>query len=256
VVPDDITARFAALVAATGDGLPLDEACLLIAAHAIDDLDEAAERDRLDELAEGVETDTPFGVVDHLCRDLGFAGDRDTYYDIRNSLLPAVLDRRLGIPISLAVVAMEVGRRRGVTLRGVGMPGHFLVCSEHDRGQFVDLYAGGEVLDADACRQLFTGMHPRVPWEDRFLTPVSAPAIVARVLTNLAGAYRRAGQRQDLAWALDLRLRLPGAPVRDRRELVAVLTALGRFDEAASVVEAGAEGTADVVARRLRARLN
>lgn len=255
-MPADPTARFAALVASTGDALPLDEACLLVAAHALPGLDEAAERGRLDALADGVRSDSASGVVDHLCRDLGFAGDRTSYYDVRNSLLPAVLDRRLGIPISLAVVALEVARRRGIALHGVGMPGHFLVGAAEEPDRFVDLYAGGEVLDAAACRRLFAGLHPNVPWEDRFLSPVGSPAIVARVLTNLAGAYRRAGQRRDLAWALDLRLHLPGAPVRDRRELVGVLTGLGRFAEAADLVEAGADGAEDPVALRLRARLN
>jgi regulator of sirC expression with transglutaminase-like and TPR domain len=255
-VPDDPTARFDALVAARGAGLPLDEACLLIAAHALPDLDLAHERGRLDDLAAGVSTATVEGIVDHLCGDLGFAGDRTTYHDAQNSLLPAVLDRRVGIPITLAVVAMEVGRRIGVPLAGVGMPGHFLVRDPLSEDRFVDLFASGTVLDRAGCRMVFGHLHPKVPWDDRYLDPTPPPAIVARVLTNLAGALRRAGARSDLAWALDLRLRLPAAPERDRTELVAVLGGLGRFDEAAAVADAGPDGPGTPTATRLRARLN
>ena len=165
-----------------------------------------AEQARLDELAAGVRSATFSSVREHLFDHLGFTGDADTYYDARNSLLPDVLDRRRGIPITLAVVAIEVGRRCGVDLEGIGMPGHFLVRSAAEPDRFLDLFDGGRELDRAGCRAIFERVAAGVPWDDRFLEPTPAVAIVGRVLANLAGAYRRAGDRQALCWALQLRL--------------------------------------------------
>ena len=252
---EDDTDRFAELVA-LGDDLPLDQAMLAIAAHARPGLDLDAELDRLDALAAAAPAGDAVGVVRHLCDDLGFAGDRETYHDARNSLLPDVLDRRLGIPISLSVVAMEVGRRRSAPLAGIGMPGHFLVRPAGEEGPFLDVFDGGRELDPAACRAVFESLHPRTPWDDAFLAPVPVPTIVVRTLANLANAYRRVGDRRGLAWVLALRLLLPGVTARDRRELAVVLGALGRFDEGAEVLEAVPEERDQVAAARLRARLN
>lgn len=253
MVPEDPTERFAAVVAAR-DGMALDEACVLVAAHAIPGLDVDAQLARLDELAAGVEGEGAGAVVAHLCHDLGFAGERDAYGEPWTSLLPEVLDRRRGIPISLAVVAMEVARRRGAVLHGVGMPGHFLV--RDDEGRFLDLFEGGRPLDADGCRAVFERLHPGGRWDPAFLEPVGATSIVTRVLANLANAYRRTGDRAALAWTLGLRLLLPGASTRERRELAVLLGALGRFDQAATVLEATGRSRDVEAAARLRARLN
>src|SRR6187399_3482763 len=123
----DATARFAALVARQDRPLPVDEALLLIASHADPMLDLDVQLRRLDDLASLVEEPTIEAVCDTLFGRLGFAGDRTTYYAAENSLLPAVLDRRLGIPLSLSLLTIEVGRRVGVPVEGIGMPGHYLV---------------------------------------------------------------------------------------------------------------------------------
>lgn len=253
---DDLTARFAALAARRDHPLPLDEALLLIAAHARPDLDVAAERARLDALADGVPHPTFGGLRAHLFDDLGFTGDQATYYDARNSLLPDVLDRRVGVPITLAVVAMEVGRRAGVELEGIGMPGHFLARPVAEPHRYLDAFDGGRELDAAGCRALFERTTPGIPWDDAHLQPSSSWAIVARVLANLAGAYRRAGDRHALCWTLQLRLELPDATERERRELGVLLGASGRFDEGAAVLEASTADRDHEAAARLRARLN
>jgi regulator of sirC expression with transglutaminase-like and TPR domain len=254
-VPGDPTARFAALVAAGAPSPPLDEALLLVAAHAAPDLDLAAEMATLDRLAEGVSAPTFEGVRAHLYDDLGFRGDDATYYDAANSLLPAVLERRRGIPITLAAVLIEVARRRGVALRGVGMPGHFLVDDGLRADRYLDPFSGSW-LDGDGCRALHCRLHPGVRWDDAYLAPVTTLDIVTRVLANLAGAHRRSGDRGGLCWVLDLRLRLPGATVAERRELGLLLGAAGRYDEGAAVLEgSGAPRDLDAAAR-LRARLN
>jgi regulator of sirC expression with transglutaminase-like and TPR domain len=254
-VADDPTDRFAALVAESGVDLPLDEAALLVAAHALPGLDVDRERGRLDELAAGLTAPTLDGVRDHLVR-LGFAGDTGDYHDPRNSLLPEVLDRRLGIPLTLAVVALEVGRRRDVPLEGVGMPGHFLLRSAGDDDRFLDLFSGGSVLDRAACRAAFDRLQPGVAWDERFLEPVGPVAILSRMLTNLAASYRRSGDRRSLCWTVDLRLRLPGATERDRRELAVLLGAAGQYAAAADALEATGQARDHEAAARLRARLN
>ncbi|MDP1820716.1 MAG: transglutaminase-like domain-containing protein [Acidimicrobiales bacterium] len=253
---DDPTARLEALVAERGRRLPLDEACLLVAAHAIEGLDVDAEQGRLDALADAVGGDRIDAVVDLLCGDLGFAGDQATYHDAQNSLLPAVLDRRMGIPISLAIVAIEVGRRRGVPILGIGMPGHFLIRAEERPEEFVDLFAGGQRLDVDGCRRVFHRIHARATWDDAFLAPVDPLLITTRVVANLVNAYRRAGDREELLWALDLRLRLPGAADAERRELGVLLGASGRFGDGATVLESTGDDKDKRSAARLRARLN
>jgi len=253
---DDPTEAFAHLVGTAGDSVPLDVALLLVAAHALPDLDVDAELRRLDDLAAGVPEATFDGLCRHLVDDLGFRGDRTTYHDPANSLLPSVLQRRRGIPLSLAVVAMELGRRRGVPVLGIGLPGHFLIRSIDDAAPLVDLFDGGAQLDRAGARGLFERLHPAAAWDDAHLEPARPTAIVARVLANLANAYRRSGDRRGLCWALDLRLRLPGATDRERREAAIVLGAAGRYAEAAAVLEATGAERDRISARRLRARLN
>jgi regulator of sirC expression with transglutaminase-like and TPR domain len=255
-VADDPTARFAALAARRDVPLPLDESLLLIAAHAHPGLDLEQERSRLDHLAAGVPEPTFDALRTHLFDDLGFTGDPTTYYDAANSLLPDVLDRRLGIPITLAAVAIEVGRRAGVGVDGIGMPGHFLARSAEEPNRYLDAFDGGRELDEAGCREVFDRVASGMTWDAAYLRPASAWSIVARVLANLAGAYRRAGDRPGLCWALELRLLLPGATPRERRELGVLLGASGRFDEGAAVLEDSTEDRDQDAAARLRARLN
>jgi regulator of sirC expression with transglutaminase-like and TPR domain len=254
-VADDPTARFAALAASPAHPWPLDEAMLLVAAHAHPGLDLPAERGRLDALAAGVPEPSLDALRHHLFVDQAFAGDRATYHDPRNSFLPDVLDRHLGIPITLAVLTMEVGRRCGVAVDGIGLPGHFVARSTTEPHRYVDAFAGGRELDEAGCRALVAQVVPGVAWTDAFLAPVPPQAIVVRVLANLAGAYRRAGDRHGLCWVLGLRLELPDATDQERRELGLLLGASGRFDEGAAVLEASPEDR-DQAAARLRARLN
>ena len=253
---DGPTERFAALVREHGERLPLDEAAMLVAAHALPDLDVDAQLARLDALAAEVGDATPLGVCDHLVGVAGFAGDRSTYHDARNSLLPEVLDRRLGIPLTLSVVAIEVGRRRGAPLVGIGMPGHFLVRPADEVGTYVDVYDGARVLDREGCREIFDRLHTGGTWRDDLLAPVESVAIVTRLLANLANAHRRVGDRRALSWTLELRLLLPGATIREQRELAVVLGAAGRYARAAEILEGTGEAKDLASAQRMRARLN
>ncbi len=250
----DPTARFAQLIAHPSD-VPLDEAMLLIAAHADPTVDLDATRRDLDALAaaSGPGLD---GLLHHLFAVSGFHGNEDDYYDSRNSLLHEVIARRTGIPISLSVLVLEVGRRAGVALEPVAMPGHFLLRAVDAPGVFVDAFAGGAVLDRDGCAAIFQRLHPEEPFRDEFLDPVPTSVILVRTLGNLAGIYRRRRDRRNLAWALGLRALLPAMPAAERRELAATLAARGRFDEAADALDV-LDGPDDrTAAQRLRARLN
>jgi regulator of sirC expression with transglutaminase-like and TPR domain len=210
----DPTARFVELVHRPAAEIPLDEAALLIAAHArprLRDMEAlAGEVAKLDALAGGVRNPTLDGLRAHLFTNGRLRPARRDYYDPRNSFLDHVLERRVGIPITLAVVAMEVGRRVGVPLDGVGMPGHFLLRDKVDRSVFVDPYHGGRLLDAHGCRELHRAVSgDDAPWHDEYLDPVDKVAILARVLANLKAAYRRQRDTAGLRWVMALRTRLP-----------------------------------------------
>lgn len=260
----DVRERFAAAMARPEREVPADEVALLVAATARPGLDLDEEAARLDELAAGCGEPTFDGLRRHLFRDLGFRGDRDDYHDPRNSLLDEVLRRRLGIPISLAVLTMGVGRRLAVPLVGVGMPGHFLVGDRVDPDVFLDPFHGGAVLDPGGCERLFRSLHGRAAaFHPSYLQPVGTFAIVARILANLRATFTARRDHAGLRWVLELRMLVPGVPAEERAELAAALAATGAFTEAADQLDAltllvDDDAAADYAARaeRLRSRLN
>ncbi|HET9955362.1 MAG TPA: tetratricopeptide repeat protein [Polyangiaceae bacterium] len=159
-------------------------------------------------------------LSEHLYVACGFRGDVETYHAPENSYLNRVLERRQGIPISLAVVYMEVARRLSVSARGVGFPGHFLVRldTEHDSA-IVDPFFGGEILDSARLEQLLGNMRPRLKLHQDMLEPASVRAIIARMLTNLRAIYSARADAGRLLVVLDhLSDLLPDAVdvVRDR----------------------------------------
>ena len=259
----DATRRFRDLVQGPERTIRLDEAALLIAAHAHPDLNVPTEMARLDDLAERCYAPTLDALVSHLFQAEGFHGNTDDYYDPRNSFLNDVLDRRVGIPITLSVLTMEVGRRIGVPVAGVSMPGHFLLRDRVDPSVFVDPFNRGAIIDRDGAERRFHQVQgPGAVFDDAFLAPIGPLAILGRMLANLKGAYAHAGDRVGLAWVLRLRTELPGNRPQERVELASVLAARGEFGRAANELERLADeipAEADRhlrSARRLRARLN
>jgi regulator of sirC expression with transglutaminase-like and TPR domain len=244
---------FEALVDGAGQGVPLDRAALLISACAQPGLDVDTQLGRLDDVAAQVREASVEGVTSLLFGRLGLRGNTDDYGDPRNSFLDQVLDRRLGIPISLAVLAMEVGRRVGVTLVGVGMPGHFLIGA--GPAAYIDAFRGGQRLDIDGCRRLYgTLFGASAPWSPGLLVPTPSRAIVARMLANLTSSYRRRDDTRARAWVARLRA-AAAAGVRERLQVAEELRDVGRFDLAALVLDqaAGVEGLEVGSAERLRA---
>ena len=224
------------------DPLPLDRTLLLVAAHD-HEVDVEAVLLEIDSLASGVEERTVEGIVHHLCSDLGFVGNADDYDAPDNSYLDRVVGRRTGLPILLSVVAIEVGRRLGVRVDGVGMPGHFIVGDSTGTDRFFDLFASGVEVDASDCRARHAAAHPQIPWSPAFLQPVDTMQIVVRVLNNLMASHRRRQHRRSAALIASLAVALPGAGPRELLTYVGALAEAGYYDRAAR--------TADVVARRL-----
>lgn len=246
--------RFAELVTRPEEAIPLDEAALVIAAHAQPDLDIAAQLARLDELASGCPDPTLEGLRRHLFDEVGFTGNGVRYGDPRNSFLNEVLDRRVGIPISLAVVAMEVGRRLGVVLEGVGMPGHFLVRHVGEPPALLDAFSGGRILDVEAAEAVFRRLHGELAvFTPDLLAPVGPRAILLRMLTNLRQLYLAAGDPASAGWVMDLRATIPAATLYEMADVASVQASLGRFTEAAATLEAIAEQLPGDQADRARA---
>ncbi len=149
------------------------------------------------------------GLRHCLYDELGFSGDRRQYDDPRNSLLDVVLERRQGLPILLAAVVIEVGRRVGVPCVGIGMPMHFLVRAADDEDAFVDPFSG-EALDRIGARRRFeTLADGRLPWDERHLAPTPSRLIVLRMLTNVRASYERRGDRLGLALVARMRAAIP-----------------------------------------------
>ncbi len=249
----DATARFADLVSGDDAEIPLDEAALLIAAHAYPDLDVAGELVRLDETAQGCPPDLD-GLRHHLFEVLGFSGNTGRYEDPRNSFLNDVLERRLGIPISLAVVTMEVGRRAGVPFEGIGMPGHFLVRHARTPRVLLDPFARGRILEAVDCEALFRSVYGEsAPFDPSMLVPVGERAILARMLANLRQLYLARGDVWSSGWVLQLRTLIPANSAPEMADVAATKAALGRFEEAAAMLEDLADQLPEESADRARA---
>jgi regulator of sirC expression with transglutaminase-like and TPR domain len=246
--------------------IPLDESLLLLAAARPgggSSADVATGLAALDDIAAACPEPTVDALVGHLFVREGFAGDRVDYHDPRNSYLDQVLRRRVGMPITLAVVLVETGRRLGLDLVGIGMPGHFLVRERDDPDGFIDPFHEGTRISATACAARFRALHgDTTPFHPGYLDPVPPRSIVQRVLNNLTVSFR-ARSPKDLDWLLDLRVRLP-AESPDLRALAELCELRGRYDTAADLLDRAVRGHPDdpTAARvrdraaRLRARLN
>jgi regulator of sirC expression with transglutaminase-like and TPR domain len=241
-------ARLAELAARPDPEIDLAAGALLIAAEEYPQLVQAPYLRRLDLLAErvrdrlGSET-APVLVLDQLCHVLfqeqGFRGNAQAYHDPRNSFLNDVLDRRLGIPITLGIVTLEVGWRVGLPLAGVNFPGHFLVRYEGAVARLlVDPYDAGRVRWEDEGQQLLDRVYGgMVRMRDSFLAAASRVDILARILTNLKGIYLNVRDDARALAAVDRILLLRPAAAVEMRDRGLLLARAGRADEAVADLE-------------------
>jgi regulator of sirC expression with transglutaminase-like and TPR domain len=234
-------------------GLPDDRidvavGAALVARDAYASTDVARLVARLDELAAGA----PFvardlaalsteeqaaALSDYLYERLGFRGNEQDYYDPKNSLLPDVLERRLGIPITLALVYCEVARRVGVRARGVSFPGHFLVrvdaAGHEDAPTVVDPFFGGRCLDRGALEKLLERAAPgQTLVATTHLAAASARTILVRMLINLKWIYATRGDLARSLLALDRIITLTPDSIPALRERGFLAARLGAVEAA------------------------
>ena len=201
--------RFAHLVAGDPAAVPLDQGALALADVLHPRTDIPAALATLDDLGDACPNASFDGLLRFLFRELRFAGRREDYDDPRNSFLDVVLVRRGGLPILLATVLIEVGRRAGVEVVGIGMPMHFLVRDGIDEDAFADPFTG-ERMDRHGVRRRFDSMaRGRLAWDDRYLRPTSARMVLVRILGNLRASYGRRHDMLHLALVARLRAAIP-----------------------------------------------
>lgn len=223
--------QFAALVAQPDTYIEMDRAALLIAAEEYPALQIEDYLTQLDTLAEEArqqmtlgELFNPLACATALAAQLFYAGrfngNSHTYYDARNSFLNEVIERGKGIPITLSVVFMEIARRLGVTLFGVGLPGHFLVkYSDDTQDVFFDPFNGGRVLTEADCRAMVEEMYEgQIQFDRSFLYAVTTKQILQRMLQNLKNIYVQTSDFPKLLGVIERLLLLDPASVLELRD--------------------------------------
>jgi len=213
---------FEKILAEKEERIDLAHACLLIAEDAYPGLEVERYLGEIERMAMRLRGRLPkddgaeervVALNQYLFEDLGYWGNTEAYYDPRNSYLNEVIDRKTGIPISLAVIYLEVGRRIGLPLEGVSFPGHFLVRLRVRGGMLVlDPFSGGAPQSQDELRARLERVIPRsaagnLPVSelplDQFLEPASTRQILARMLRNLKGIYRETDKPERLLEVLN-----------------------------------------------------
>ena len=197
---------FRAIVENITEDLPLDRAVALIAGIANESVLPAEILKQFDELAVACDFTSVLGLMKFLFGPGKFAGNTINFQDPANSLFDSVLVRRLGIPISLSVLAIEVAKRKDFELLPIGMPGNFLVQSRTDDEQYFDPFRGADPLSFQACVDLFLSLNPQALWSDSYLQPVTNRTVIIRMLTNLKMFYIQTNNTVGLRWVMRLRL--------------------------------------------------
>ena len=231
--PTNARSRFAEIVSLDDERINLAEAVLLIASEEYPRLNVELYLERLDHFADharertysldAIEVITALNAT--LFDQLGFRGNHEKYFDPRNSYLNEVIDRRTGIPITLTVVYIEVARRIGFPVKGVGLPFHFIAKHEAESGDiFIDPFNAGGLLGSAGCNELVTRMSGgKLELRPEHLEAVTNKQILTRMLSNLLGVYSASDRRKALA-AIDRILLInpdSAAHIRDRGLLLA-----------------------------------
>lgn len=225
----------AALAIATLDRPELDApACL----HMLDVLAcrVQVEAERLHDKGEAL---APLRALRHVLSDIeGFRGNEENYHSPENSFLDQVLERKLGLPITLSVVYLEVARRAGIPLYGVPFPGHFLVA--HDAGAHklvMDPFHQGDILTEHGCEELLKRVAPQLKFDRAMLAPAPVELIAYRMLSNLRRVYLGREDRERGLAVVDLLLLLAPDHPGELRTRAALLANLGAYRAALRDVE-------------------
>ncbi len=204
---------------------------------------------RVDALAERVSrrirdvgdtAQTIFALNTTLFQEEGLRGNREDYYDPRNSFVNDVLDRRLGIPITLALIYMEVARRIGFPLFGVGMPGHFLLKHYDIEGRqvLIDAFNGGNILSMKDCQRRLNEIYAgQVAFQPEFLMSVSRRQMLTRILNNLKAVYLASRNFRKALPIVDLVLVIYPRSPEDVKQRALLRHSLGQMRGAAEDLE-------------------
>ena len=235
--------HFTSLAALPDAEVALAPAALHIAATEYPDVDIPRELAVLDGLARAASRRTgatldPLEQINRLSAflfdEIGFSGNQQDYYDPRNSFLPDVLRRRLGIPITLSLVYLEVAARLHLPCQPIGMPGHLLLCHAPIAGLYIDPFHGGILLSTAECAERFQqAVGPRTVWDPRYLVPISNRDFITRMLHNLKAIYTSKPDHPRALVILELLVAFRPDLVEERRDRGLMLYHLGRHEEAA-----------------------
>lgn len=251
----DEARRILSCVAELPDGrVDLARSALAVALAEYPHLDIDGYVRRIDGIADEVrrkDQDTPLDRLQKLKRllfdEMGFQGNERAYYDPKNSFLNEVLDRRLGIPITLSVLTIEVGRRTGLKIYGVGLPGHFVVGVDLPSGAiYMDPFSHGSFLTEKDCLEKLKAMFgTRVPFKPEFLKPQRKKEILTRMLRNLKNIYVQNKDFERALKMIDLILCLNPDLLDERRDRGLVYYQLECFKAALDDLETYLAGSAD-----------
>ena len=237
----EVWTQFDRIVGAPDEDIDLGRAALLIAATEYPRLNLDRELFKLDGIAEGgagrMDDDTPLyqlnTLSEYLFDELKFAGNHTNYHDPRNSFLNDVIERRLGIPITLSLLYLEVGKRLGVPLLGIGMPGHFIVRHRDEFDVFVDPFHGGILLSEDECAERLKQVtQGSLAWNPEFLEPVSSREFIARMLRNLKVVYLQRRNYERVLATIDRVIALQPEAAVEFRDRGVVNYRLGNYEDA------------------------
>ncbi len=228
--------------------IDLERAAFYIAQEAYPELDVEEYVALLDTMADEVRDrlpveDYPLRTLkvlnDYLYGELGFKGNQTDYYNPQNSFLNDVIDRRTGIPITLALVYLSLAQRIAFPMEGIALPGHFLIRPvQSEMAIFVDAFNQGEILFEQDCEALLHKMFgDRIAMREQFLAPATNRQFLARMLTNLKATYASSGDVGGVLAAVERILMLyPDAPV-ELRDRGIILFRLSRWVEARQDLE-------------------
>jgi regulator of sirC expression with transglutaminase-like and TPR domain len=228
--------------------IPLAEAALIMACEEYPQLELGPYLDLLDEIGGATQrklspSESPLDTVEHinviLFDTYGFRGNNEDYYDPRNSFFNDVLDRRIGIPITLSTLYIEVSRRLNFPIVGVGMPGHFLVKYSDRREEFfLDPYNRGEILTREDCK---SRLHERygdaVEFSDRLLARATNRQILWRMLNNLKDIYLKGHATDKCLSIVDMMLMVDSEDLIQFRDRGLLRLQLRQFDGAGRDLE-------------------
>jgi len=248
-VPDNIRDDFVRAVGRPEPVLDLARAALLVAAESDARVDVDSQIHTLESWAAELSArlEPGWNNLQKLARlrsfvfeDLGFRGDSKDYFSPSNSLLNQVMERRLGVPLTLSIIFMELGWRVGIPFEGVGFPGHFLVrLPGEPRDLVLDPFNHGRTMHEEDCRRLLDEVTGgRLEFDGRLLASVTKRDIITRLLLNLKGAYLRSNQDEGALAAVERLLLIHPDDMDEVRDRGLLLYRLQRFGAALDALNA------------------